>query len=200
MKIVSAVFHPLLIATYLGAFLSVKTPELFPTIQPEARLPFIGVIFLITFLMPVFSMLLLRTFKYVSDMEMMMRKERIIPFAFIVFYYAAASYLFTIKLDIGTLFQVVIISVTVLIFLLLIITIWFKISIHSAAIWSCAGYITGIVLTQSISLGVTFYLIFVAAGLTSTSRLYLGYHSPKEVWAGAILGFGYSLGITLLIP
>lgn len=192
MKIVSAICHPLLIATYLSALLLFQSPELFPRIRPEVRLQLLLVIFLITTVLPAFSVFLLRTFKYISNLELTNRKERIAPFTFILFYYAAAAYLFTIKLEIGTLITLVMVSVSILILILLLITPWFKISIHAAAMWGGVGYITGIILTYNVSYGSLYYLIVFAAGLTCTSRLYLSYHSPKQIWAGSIFGFIYS--------
>ena len=91
----------------------------------------------------------------------------------------------------------VMIGVTVLIILLSIITAWFKISIHAAAIWSGVGFVSALIITMGINLGWHFYALIVAAGLTGTSRLHLGYHQPKEVWSGAMLGFWYSFLIML---
>lgn len=192
MKIISVVFHPLMIATHLSALLLLTAPELLPRIQPQVITQFLLVVFLMTALMPAFSVFLLRSFKYISDLELENRKERIIPFTFILFYYVVASYLFHEKLDMGALFTTVIISVTLLISLLLIITSKFKISIHAAAIWGAVGYLTGIVLLFDVQLGWMYYASILIAGLTCTSRLYLGYHSSKEVWTGSIMGFSYS--------
>ena len=197
MKMVSVVFHPLLIATYLSALILYQSPELFPRIQPQVAPQFILVVFLLTAALPGFSIFLLRSFKYISDMELMKRNERLVPFTFILFYYAAACYLFIEKLEMGVLFSIVMISVTVLIFILLIITAKFKISIHSAAVWGSVGYLTGIHLVEGIPTNLVFYFLLIAAGLTSTSRLYLGYHRPTEVWSGAIFGFSYSFIVVL---
>jgi len=199
MKIVSVAFHPLLIATHLSLLILFLAPELLPTIQPQAYKHFLLLVFIITAVMPALSLFLLKSFKYISDLELKNRNERALPFAFILFYYGIASYLFMVKLEMGFLFNLVMISVTVLIFLLLLISTKFKISIHSAAAWSAAGYLTAIFITQNIDLHWAFYLTICLAGLTTASRLYLGYHSPKEAWLGAILGFSYSLLIFILL-
>ena len=199
MKIISMVFHPLLIATYLSAILFKQAPDLFPRIIPEVASQFILVIFITTCLMPALSIFLLRSFSYISNLEMTERNERIRPFLFIVAYYAIASYLFKEKLAMGPVFMTVIIGVTILIGLLLIITKWFKISIHATAIWSAVGFVSAMIVALNLNLGWIYYLLVFAAGLTSTSRLYLGYHEPKEVWTGTILGFSYSFLTILLV-
>lgn len=198
MKLVSMVFHPLLICTYLNTFLLYKAPELLSRIKPQVQLQFLMVILLITGLMPVFSIVILKTFKFISNLELLKRSERIVPFIFILFYYCVASYLFMEKLEMEFLFNTIMISATLLIFILLLITIRFKISIHSAAIWSAVGYITAIIMIQGINVDWIYYLLVTLAGLTATSRLYLGYHTSKEVWGGTILGFSYSLLVLLI--
>ncbi|MEO9482256.1 MAG: hypothetical protein ABJG47_02370 [Ekhidna sp.] len=192
MKVISVVFHPLLIATYLSYILFTQSPELFPRVIPQAIPQFILVIFITTCLMPALSIFLLRSFSFISNLELTKRSERIRPFIFIACYYAASSYLFADKLEMGPIFMLVMIGVTILIVLLLIITAWFKISIHTAAIWSAVGFVTALSVTIGLNIGWYFYALMLAAGLASTSRLYLGYHRPKEVWSGAILGFAYS--------
>ena len=198
MKFISVVFHPLLLATHLTGLILFIAPELLPRIHTEVRLDFLFLVFLITGFLPAFSVFLLRKFKYISDLELMKRSERVIPFFFILFYYVMASYLFYTKLDIGFLFNLVISSVTFLILILILITIKFKISVHSAAIWSSVGYLTAFFIISPITnLGLLFAAI-LCAGLTSTSRLYLGYHNAGQVWAGAVLGLFYSLIVTLV--
>jgi len=197
MKLFSVVFHPLLLATHLTGLIIFTSPELLPRIRPEIYLDFLFLVFLITSFLPAFSIFLLKKFKYISDYELTNRGERLIPFVFILFYYAMASYLFYAKLDIGYLFNLVMISVTILIFILIVTTLKFKISIHSAAVWGGVGYLTAIFLVSSVS---TLWLLFIgilSAGMTSTSRLYLGYHTPKQVWFGVILGFAYSIAVVL---
>lgn len=185
-------------ATYLSAILFTQAPELFPRVMPEVVPEFVLVVFITTCLMPALSIFLLRTFSFISNLELTKRNERIRPFIFIAFYYAVSSYLFEDKLQMGPIFMTIMIGVSVLIVLLLLITARFKISIHSAAIWSSVGFLTALAIHWGAVTGWYYFGLILAAGLTSSSRLYLGYHKPKEVWSGAILGFIYSY-LTILI-
>lgn len=198
MKIVSIVFHPLLMATYVCLLILIEAPELLPGIYPHATLHFLSLIFIVTAVMPALSILLLKSFRHISDLELEERKERVTPFLFILVYYGIACYLFSEKLHMEFLFNVVMISVTVLIFILLIITLKFKVSIHAAAIWGATGYLTAIIVSQGLEVSGIYYAAIVVSGLTSTSRLYLGNHTPREVWSGSIIGFSYSL-VTFLL-
>jgi hypothetical protein len=165
-----------------------------PQIVPQ----FILVIFITTCVMPALSIVLLRLFGSISNMEMTNRNERIRPFIFITFYYAAASYLFADKLNMGSVFMTLMIGISVLIALLLLITRWFKISIHATAIWSAVGFVTAFITLMGLSVDGYYYALILAAGLTSTSRLYLGYHTSSEVWSGIFLGFIYSFLVVLI--
>lgn len=198
MKICSGLFHPLLMASYLSTLLLLQAPELLPRVPASIAPQFLLIVFVITFLMPSVSILLLRSFSVISNLEVTERKERIWPFLFIGFYYLAATYLFAEKLDMGPLFMLVMASVSILILLLTALTTFVKVSIHAAAIWCGIGYVAAIAMYFPVNLGYTIYALIVAGGLTCASRLYLGYHTPKEVWLGTILGITYGLGVIVV--
>ena len=120
-----------------------------------------------------------------------MSSERIYPFAIILLYFALSSYLFTIKSQIGSPFNIVMIAVAIFIAILLVVSVRFKISVHAAAIWSAIGLISGLIVAIGINIGVFYYLIILAAGFTCASRLLLGYDTPKEIWSGTVFGFFY---------
>ena len=128
----------------------------------------------------------------ITSFELIKRSERFYPFAIIAIYYGIAAFLFAERITIGSPFDIILISTTALIVLLLIISFRFKVSVHASAVWSSVGILSGLIVVSGIDLGMYFYLAILAAGCTSASRLYLGYHSPKEVWAGSLLGFFYS--------
>ncbi|MFK7952924.1 MAG: hypothetical protein AB8B73_08760 [Ekhidna sp.] len=192
MKLVSLVFHPLLMATWMSVLLFAKAPEIYPGLQSQAYLYFVSAIFIITCLLPAISIFVMKMSSMITSFELIKRSERFYPFTIILLYYAVAAYLFAVKIQIGNPFNIIMIGVAVLIGLLLIVSTQFKISVHAAAIWSAVGFISGLIVATSIDIGLFFYVIVLAAGLTSASRLLLGYHTPKEVWSGAIFGFFYS--------
>jgi hypothetical protein len=192
MKLISGLCHPLIIATYLSITLLVGASEVF-TFPYRMVQYLILIVFLTTCVIPAFSIFILKSFSWITDLELTNRKDRLLPFVFIFIWYAVSSYLFISRLQLGKPFSTIFISVTVLVGILIVITKWFKISIHAAAIWSAVGIIVSLVLKMGISMPLVLVVAILLAGLTSSSRLYLGYHQPKEVWSGAILGFGFSM-------
>ena len=176
----------------MSILLFAKAPEIYPGLQPQAYLYFVSAIFIITCLLPAISIFVMKMSSMITSFELVKRSERIYPFAIIAIYYGVAAYLFTVKIQIGSPFNVIMIAVAILIAILLVISIRFKISIHAAAIWSAVGFFSALIVTLGINLGIYFYVIILAGGITSASRLLLGYHTPKEIWTGTILGFTYS--------
>ncbi|MEP4533628.1 MAG: hypothetical protein ABJ004_11115 [Cyclobacteriaceae bacterium] len=190
MQIISAVFHPLLMESYVVLVLYKINPALFSPIPRDAVLYFIFAIFIATAFIPALSLAFLRSVKIIQSLELTIRKERILPFILISCLYTFSAYTFEKKLPLPDLILAPMIASPVLIVLLSLISLRFKISVHAAASTGVLGTLTGI-----------FYLIPVAnsalilvgvallTGLTSTSRLYLGRHNLKEIFYGAAVGF-----------
>lgn len=192
MKLISGIFHPLLMATYISLILLVGASEYF-TFPVRMVQYLVLIVFLTTCAIPGISIFILKTFSWIRDLEMTDKKDRFVPFLFIFAWYAISSYLFVTRLQLGQPFSTIFISVTLLIGILIVITRWTKISIHAAAVWSAAGILVSLVLFRGLVIPTIMYSAIVLAGLTSTSRLYLGYHKPNEVWFGSILGFSFSV-------
>lgn len=190
MKIISVVFHPLLIATYSCIVLYLFLPEIFSPIPFEAIPLFIGSVFVTTFVVPLMSLLFMKFTKRISSMSMTTKEERAFPFFSIAAFYGITTYLFYTRMSIPQPLLIMMVSVTLLIFVIFLISIKFKISVHSAGIWGMAGIFTSLAIKYfSTSFILPLALIFLVAGLTTTSRLYLGRHTPKESWSGVALGF-----------
>lgn len=198
MKLVSAILHPLLMATYLMFVLYFSVPELFGTIGYNQIPLLILSTVLVTFVIPGALMGLMRLFSKISSLELSSREERFSPFLTITMFYGAATYMFISELRVSGIFAMMMILVTCLIFSLSIITLKFKISIHAAANWATTGILAFLLMSYS---GTLFYPLIISifcSGLVSTSRLYQGLHTPREIWAGSIYGFSFCfLGLFL---
>lgn len=190
MKVISAVFHPLLMATYSCAIMYWIIPEIYSPIRYESIPFFIGVVFLTTAVVPALSILFLKMTQKVTSLEITKLEERSLPFLSIGTFYGVTTYMFYAKMSVPFPLLIMMMAVTVLIFLIYLISFNFKISVHSAGIWGVAGLFSALAIKYlSTSVIPILAAIFVAAGLTTMSRLYLGRHSPDESWSGVTLGF-----------
>lgn len=201
MKFVSAVLHPLLVATYLMIVLFFFAPELFGGLGVN-RIPIlIAATAITTFLIPGLSMGMMRLTSKITSLELSSREERFMPFLTITLFYGVTTYMFITQFRVGTIFAVMMILVTSLIFILSIITLKFKISIHAAANWAATGILTYLALMSAPALFYPLVGSMLCSGLVSTSRLYQGLHSPREIWIGSIFGYTFCLaGLLILQP
>jgi hypothetical protein len=127
---------------------------------------------------------------------MVNRRERILPFAFILMIYVAITYLLysrtQISLDDNFLKLMMVIDLLVVASLLA--TIFFKVSVHSIGIWGLIG-IT-IPLTKISEVNALFYVtvgLILMAGIIMSSRLQLGVHTSREVMWGGVIGLATSI-------
>jgi membrane-associated phospholipid phosphatase len=191
-RIISLLFHPLLMASYLLILLAIFLPSaLYPVTIEQAR-AFILLLFILTFVIPVLNIAVFRVFGAIQSFNMETRAERVKPFFFMAFIYGFVSYIFYTKwrvtMDDSMLKLLVIIDCLVLVSA--IITIFYKVSVHSMGM----GGLLGILLplnrtTDNNLLFLPTVIAIVVAGLVMSARLQLNSHTPREVLVGAVSGF-----------
>lgn len=200
-RLVSVLFHPLLMATYLFIILSLTLPAALAPIQPASHFTFILLIFIVTFLLPVFNLGVFKFFGSIESIHLKNRKERIMPFTFVVAIYLAITYLLYSRTQIGfdENFLKLMMVMDMLVIISLIATLFFKVSIHSIGIWGLIGIM--LPLTKLSEVNALFYVtlaLIVIAGLIMSARLQLGAHNSREVMWGGVLGLATSVSGMLI--
>lgn len=195
-KIISIVFHPLLMTTYLFLLLSFYVTPILQPIRPSAG--FLGLIFLMTFVLPALNFLFFKVTGTVENLAMPERKQRIIPFLFISILYCVVTFLFYWKVKVPSVTSMLMI-ISAMVVISAVITLFYKVSIHSAAVWGIIGILLPLNKISNGTLLVPTVVLVVIAGLVMSSRLLLNAHTPREVLAGSLLGFGIGFaGIVVL--
>ncbi len=190
-RIVSIVFHPLLLATYLFSLFIILFPVALEPLKSEGHLTFLLLIFCVTFVLPALNVGMFRMMGTIKTLEMKERRERIIPFIFISVLYIGVTYLFYTKPRIGfhdNLLKFLII-IDALVLVATLTTFFYKISIHSLAAWGMLGIL--IPLNKVLEDNILFYptlIIIVITGVIMSARLKLNAHTPREVMIGSVLG------------
>jgi hypothetical protein len=186
-KIVSVIFHPLLMPVY-GLTIIFSAPTLFGYLPFEVKKILFLVILVNNVLLPIALMPFLYNRKIISSWTIDDRKERRIPLLLTAILYGTTCYIifrfpipFFLKSFIFTTFFISV-SVTV-------INFWWKISLHAAG----AGALMATVLFLSVKMNapLEWYLVAVIleGGMVLSSRLKLNYHNPQQVWIGFLVGF-----------
>lgn len=143
-----------------------------------------------------------KAFGMIQTLSMEERRERVLPFSFVTILYVVVTYLFFIKTRVSfhdNLLKFLLVA-DVLILLSTIVTLFYKVSIHSLAAWGMIGIL--LPLNKVSEDGALFYPTIgaiLAAGIVMSSRLQLNAHTPREVLVGALIGFAASFMSMLIL-
>ncbi len=188
-QILSILFHPLLLATYLVTLIGFYFPAML-AISPQSFKIILGFVFCFTFLLPVVNIIMFRYFGTISSYTLHTRTERLIPFVAIAIIYVVMVFLFYTKLPLSANFNKLMVIVAALVVFSTIVTFLYKVSIHSLAVCGMIGILLPLnkALENNILLWPT-AMAFLIAGLVMSARLYLNAHTFNEVITGAVAGF-----------
>jgi membrane-associated phospholipid phosphatase len=196
-QVISVVFHPLLMPTYLVGIILLLAPTV---IQPaQLRYYLIALIFGMTGLLPALNLFFLKSVGAIASLYMPTRQSRVWPFLFIFIMYTLVTIMFYLKMPIPFMFNIMVIS-TALAALVCMATFVIKISVHAVVAAGFAGILLNLANIGAFdTLMVPALIAIVLAGLVMSSRLLLNAHTLSEVGWGGVLGFtvGY-IGVTLL--
>jgi membrane-associated phospholipid phosphatase len=187
--IISYIFHPLLMPTMLFSVLLLAAPQVFSPYSFEQMKLLIVLIFVTTFVIPLLSMSTLKLTGTISSFMLEKRKERLLPFFFTVFFYAITVYMFTYRIGQLDAITVLLGTITVIIFVVALLTIKIKISAHSAGMGGGIGFLWALKLIYpDMMLLLPLLGTILITGGVMTSRMYLNAHRPLEIYLGGAIG------------
>lgn len=186
---ISLVFHPLLMPSYLFLFIMMFASSLMQPLQKESLLQVLSIIFIVTFIIPVISIGTLRLSNFITDIHLSDKRQRITPFLFVTCFYGITAYMFYAKLNLNNLIFIILSTITALLFLLTIVTYFWKISVHGAAIGGIIGFILALSFIYPIShFALVLASLIIITGLIVYARLALNAHTPLQVYVGIAFG------------
>lgn len=198
-KGISVLFQPLFLATYLFGIVFSFHPLVFSPLSWEIGRWFIILILITTCIIPLLSLILMRFLSNLSSLSMYERKERIIPFFFIALFYGITTWLVYERLSLHGLIVHILITITILILSIAVITLYYKISVHSAGMGGLFGFFWAFALVfREESFALSLAIVSLLCGLVISARLYLNAHHFGEVVLGGILGFVICFGSIFL--
>jgi membrane-associated phospholipid phosphatase len=189
-RIVSYVFHPMLMGTYLFALMIFILPAALYPINTKSQLVFLVLVFVITFVLPVFMLSILKTFGSIRSFALETRQERVFPFVMVLVLYSSFTYMLTYRISIyDNVFKFLLI-IDCLVLLGTVLTLFYKVSIHAIGMMGLAGIL--IPLNKESDNTLLFLVtisVVVLAGIVMSARLQLNAHTPRQVLVGAVAGF-----------
>jgi len=135
----------------------------------------------------------------IQSFNMMDRRDRVVPFFMITVFYIAVCVMMSGRLGWGSFFIVSMLTVAFTSLVVSVITIYWKISVHSVALCSLIGFLLAAMLVRAENpLLIPLALSVLGAGFVMSARLYLNAHTPKQVGYGALIGFLISFTVTYI--
>jgi hypothetical protein len=192
---ISYLFHPL-VMPLLAVITVLYTGSYLTFLNPGTKHLILLVIFLGTCVLPIslFPLYLYR--KMISNIHLSVRNERLVPlFISMVFYYFTFHMLRRIPVS-GVILSAMACS-TLALFLLMVITTRYNISLHAAGVAGLAGFILAIAIRLGIVLEWQLLTVILMGGIVGFARLQLNAHKPGEVYFGFLVGFVVSFGFNL---
>lgn len=187
-RIISMLCHPMLIATW--SLLILFNMEVFfaAAVPAKARWMIIILVFITTGLLPALTALLMARLGIISSAKMNQREERLWPFVITALFYYLAYYLLK-QLDISAVYVVVMLGAFTSVVLALVVSTFWKISVHMIGMGGVTGAFTALSLQLMLDIPLLIVVLIAMSGLTGFARLKLQAHTPLQVLAGYISGF-----------
>ena len=190
-NLISIIFHPLLLATYLFTAFILLDPMLAlpPGYTKVAQWLIVLVVWLTTFAIPALSLGILKYTGNISSLKLQNRKERLLPFFYISIFYGFTAYYFSRQMLVTDITSGIFILTAMMILAASIVTFFWKISVHSVSMGGVVGLL--FVITAMLPESPVNYLLLAAiliSGLVLSARLKLQAHTPAQVYMGFVLG------------
>ena len=192
-RVMSVVFHPLLIPT-LGFILLFNSGFYFSILPWSIKKYMLLVVFMSTCVLPAISILIL-SLNPKFDLNMGKNTDRVLSLLISsICYYL--GYQILKRLPVFPIYNVLLIGAVLVQIALLPITMRWKISLHAAAIGGLVGGILGLSFRLQENPVYLLSGLILTAGLVGTARLILAKHTQSQIYAGFLVGF---MIITLVI-
>lgn len=189
-KVISYVFHPLFIPTYIFFFLMTQVPYEFAGITTwQLKMRLFGLFWLTAFF-PAFAVFLLWRLKFSESIFLKTQKERIIPFVITMFFYWWMYYLSRNFTDQPIVLKFFFMGIFIATSIGLVFNNFMKISLHAMAAGGGAAAIILFSYYYQTPFGVFISIALLLTGIICTSRLLVSDHTEKEIYFGLLVGAG----------
>lgn len=198
--VISVVFHPLFIPTYLLLVAILANPSTFRFIDNDPVIMLVTVI-VNTIVLPAAAIGIMRPLGFVKSFQMAERTDRIIPFVAGLFFYIWTVVVFVKQGNSPVLFTAPLAGTLAAMILAFLINVLFiKISLHALSMGVAVGYFIAIIPLAEQNLLPLLIGTILLAGLVGTARLVLRAHVHDEIYLGYLIGMvGQMIALHLLL-
>ena len=190
-RIASFVFHPFFMTT-VAAFASYKlVPLSFHNYSADAMKIFLAKLAMFTILFPFLSVFLFRRLNLISDSKMHEARDRIYPLLTALVFYTLAYWLLAGNLPV--VIHSLLFGSCLSVFMLFIITNFYKISVHTTAAAILPGICIVLMVSEKMAVTPLIFALAIAI-IVGTVRWLLGAHTIGQILLGYLTGIFTQLG------
>lgn len=186
-RLLSVLFHPVWMLTWVLGLCFHVDPWLTIGFAPEGKWLLLGTVFVMTALFPLTSALMMRRSGLVGSLELPLRQERIPVYLLTLIYYGLCYYLMW-RVPNDPLTMSVLLGALLSLSLTLVITFWWKISLHMVGMGGLVGALLALAVLHGMVIPFWISGAFVLSGALASARLFESDHTPAQVYTGALLG------------
>jgi len=187
-KIISLVFHPILIPTYLIAVLMSLDVFFALMIPTEAKWQIVLLILITSAIFPSITLYGMYRFKLISSLGMDRKEERLYPYTATTIFFFLSTYMIW-QINISPVYYYCMLGASILALLTLLINIFWKISAHTVSIGGVLGILIALQTVLLIEILWLIAIIIFLGGLLGFARLRAGTHTQAQIYAGYVVGF-----------
>ncbi len=185
-SLLSILLHPLLMPT-IGLLVIFSTQSHVTFLPFELRRSIIIIVLISTCILPVSVIPLFLQTGLIKSLQMETSKERIIPLMSTAVFFML-GYFFLKKFQLPAFIPLFFLGTLVAVLASLSISFFWKISVHMVGIGGLLGALVSMSLKYGVNTHVWLLIAIFVSGLLGSSRLAVGAHNPKQVYAGFALG------------
>jgi len=187
-KLISYLFHPLFIPTYIFLWLSWRFSFEFGGITEQAMFFRKVSVFWMTAFFPAFSVFLLWRLKFIDSIFLKSSKERIAPYVITMIFYWWMWYLSRSFTDQPIVLKFFYLGIFIATIFGLTINNFMKISMHGMGVGGALACVLLICFSYHTIIPLDIAVATIVTGSVCTSRLLLGDHETVEIYYGLFIG------------
>lgn len=186
-RFISYLFHPIWMPLYVVLMFWILNSQQYLLSNGSAWLYIVIVVIINSILIPVLVFLLMKRLGVISSLSMERKNDRLYPFLITGLFYITSWFVFH-NLQILDIVAYVFIVSAVLVFVALIISFFWKISVHSMSIGAMSVFILYLTAIHFIPTSGPAYIVILLSGLVGFARLKLGSHNSTQIYIGYLTG------------
>ncbi len=188
-QFISFIAHPIFINLLCLLLLFFFQPSLYFGLPFTIKVYYISYIFLLTSIIPALSVILLRFTGSIENIFLADKEDRIIPYIVTTSFYLFVYYNFRNNMLASSSLLAYLIACALIVFSVLLINFYSKISIHMATLGALCGLLASSSAIAPVDIRWILIVFILLSGLVGAARYQLKAHSTFQLYLGFLYGF-----------